>query len=132
MPVAGPLGSRLDPGQLPAAPLWGVRSKPNALCRTWVGAALGQAGAKLVPAPLRCRAGRPGTVVSLVSGGERHVVDKLGRRLGVNISEVEVRGGEASEVESRPAAPAAAPATAVGGKEQGAATPRRPRTRRSN
>ncbi|PSC75732.1 DEAD-box ATP-dependent RNA helicase mitochondrial [Micractinium conductrix] len=39
------------------------------------------------------RAGRPGTVVSLVAGGERHVIDKLQRRLGVNISEVQVRGG---------------------------------------
>ncbi|KAL4441461.1 hypothetical protein ABPG77_001965 [Micractinium sp. CCAP 211/92] len=35
------------------------------------------------------RAGRPGTVVSLVSGGERHVVAKLERQLGVQISEVE-------------------------------------------
>lgn len=46
-----------------------------------------------------CRAGRPGTVVSLVSGGERFVVEKLGRRLGVPISEVQLSGGEAAEKE---------------------------------
>ena len=45
----------------------------------------------------RCRAGRPGTVISLISGGERFVVEKLGRRLGVSISEVEVSHGEALE-----------------------------------
>lgn len=44
-----------------------------------------------------CRAGRHGTVVSLVAGGERHVVERLGRRLGVKISEVEVAFGEAVE-----------------------------------
>ncbi|KAL4444214.1 hypothetical protein ABPG75_011951 [Micractinium tetrahymenae] len=66
------------------------------------------------------RAGRPGTVVSLVSGGERHVVEKLERRLGVRFSEVEVRGGEATEKDSRPAAAAAAAAagSAAAGKEQ--------------
>lgn len=64
--------------------------------------------------PPACRAGRPGTVVSLVSGGERHVIDKLQRRLGVQISEVDVRGGEATERDSQPAAGAAAAA----GKEQ--------------
>ncbi|GAB4818516.1 hypothetical protein N2152v2_005562 [Parachlorella kessleri] len=44
------------------------------------------------------RAGRPGTVVSLVSGGERFVVDKLGRRLGVAVREVEISHGEAKEL----------------------------------
>eukprot|EP00887_Chlorella_sp_A99_P001159 scaffold14.g1159.t1 len=41
------------------------------------------------------RAGRAGLVVSLVSGGERFVIDKLSRRLGVPIEEVEVSHGEA-------------------------------------
>lgn len=49
------------------------------------------------PAFVVCRAGRPGTVVSLAAGGERHVVEKLGRRLGVRISQVAVAGGEAVE-----------------------------------
>ena len=61
------------------------------------------------------RAGRPGTVVSLVAGGERHVIDKLQRRLGVNISEVQVRGGEAAERPQRRAAP-------EGGAPSGSAT----------
>jgi superfamily II DNA/RNA helicase len=43
------------------------------------------------------RAGRAGTVVSVVTGGERFVVEKLGRRLGVAIAEVELAGGEVSE-----------------------------------
>jgi hypothetical protein len=38
-------------------------------------------------------------VVSLASGGERHVVQKLGRHLGVQISEVEVAFGQAAEKE---------------------------------
>jgi superfamily II DNA/RNA helicase len=46
---------------------------------------------------LLSRAGRPGTVISLITGGEKFVVDKLGRRLGVRISEVELSHGEASE-----------------------------------
>jgi superfamily II DNA/RNA helicase len=57
-----------------------------------------------MPAVL-CRAGRPGTVISLITGGEKFVVDKLGRRLGVRISEVELSHGEASErVEWQPPA----------------------------
>lgn len=44
------------------------------------------------------RAGRGGTVVSLVSGGEQYVVEKLGRRLGVEIKGVKLTGGEIDEV----------------------------------
>ena len=51
-----------------------------------------------------CRAGRPGTVVSLVSGGEKVVVDKLGRRLGVAVREVEISHGEARELRQGQAA----------------------------
>lgn len=42
-------------------------------------------------------------VVSLASGGERHVVQKLGRQLGVQISEVEVAYGQAAEKEEQQA-----------------------------
>jgi hypothetical protein len=66
--------------------------------------------------PAACRAGRPGTVVSLVSGGERFVVDKLGRRLGVAIREVEVSHGEAKGVEGRRPG-AGSPAGAAGGAQ---------------
>lgn len=48
-------------------------------------------------------AGRPGTVVSVVSGGERYVVDKLARRLGVSIADIEVAGGSVAEVPQREA-----------------------------
>lgn len=44
-----------------------------------------------------CRAGRPGNVVSLVSGGERYVVDKLGKKLSVPIKELKVSHGKAAE-----------------------------------
>lgn len=44
-----------------------------------------------------CRAGRHGRVISLVSGGERHVVHKLTQRLGVPVTELEVSHGEVEE-----------------------------------
>jgi len=40
------------------------------------------------------RAGRAGRVVSCVSGGEKFVMEKLGRRLGVDIKEVSLSHGE--------------------------------------
>jgi hypothetical protein len=73
---------------------------------------------------LLCRAGRPGTVISLVSGGERFVVDKLARRLGISIDEVEVAQGEAREAASGGGEGRAAGGS--GGSSSGAAGRRHP------
>ena len=64
-----------------------------------------------------CRAGRHGRVISLVSGGERHVVHKLTQRLGVPVTELDVAFGDVEEKDpaeaeaegqAAPRAPAAA------------------------
>lgn len=57
-----------------------------------------------------------------MSGGERHVVERLGRRLGVAISEVEVSGGEAKEVLQKVARPQSSRAAAVRGEEAAGAS----------
>ncbi|KAI7838569.1 hypothetical protein COHA_007641 [Chlorella ohadii] len=63
------------------------------------------------------RAGRHGRVISLVSGGERHVVHKLTQRLGVPVTELDVAFGDVEEKDpaeaeaegqAAPRAPAAA------------------------
>jgi superfamily II DNA/RNA helicase len=41
------------------------------------------------------RAGKEGIVVTVASGGETFVVEKLGRRLGVNFAEIKLEGGDA-------------------------------------
>ncbi len=46
-------------------------------------------------------------MVSLISGGERYVLEKMERRLGVRISEVEVSGGEARELLGKSSGPPA-------------------------
>lgn len=40
------------------------------------------------------RAGRPGAVVSIISGGEKFVIEKFGKKLGVDIAEAEVTFGD--------------------------------------
>lgn len=40
------------------------------------------------------RAGREGVVVTVASSGEKFVVEKLGRRLGIKFSEVKLEGGD--------------------------------------
>lgn len=68
-----------------------------------------------------CRAGRHGRVISLVSGGERHVVHKLTQRLGVPVTELEVSHGEIEERDVAAAEAAGAP------RAPGAAQERPPR-----
>ncbi|KAL4529367.1 hypothetical protein Ndes2526A_g04159 [Nannochloris sp. 'desiccata'] len=41
------------------------------------------------------RAGKEGIVVTVASGGETFVVEKLGKRLGVNFAEIKLEGGDA-------------------------------------
>ncbi|PRW51077.1 DEAD-box ATP-dependent RNA helicase mitochondrial [Chlorella sorokiniana] len=61
------------------------------------------------------RAGRHGRVISLVSGGERHVVRKLTQRLGVPVTELEVSHGEVAAKKHVSVAEVAAAIVATGG-----------------
>ena len=102
------------PGSRDGAADWAPRRRDLAAAHRPRGGAPPEAGsttALSAPAPSSIflyRAGRHGTVVSLVAGGERHVVERLGRRLGVRISEVEVAFGEAVEKEGEGAGSAPA------------------------
>ncbi|RMZ52571.1 hypothetical protein APUTEX25_003714, partial [Auxenochlorella protothecoides] len=58
------------------------------------------------------RAGRSGVVVSLVSGGQSYVVQRFGKRLGVDIQPVEFRHGVVERVREDQLAP---PRKAAGG-----------------
>jgi superfamily II DNA/RNA helicase len=81
------------------------------------------------------RAGKEGIVVTVASGGETFVVEKLGKRLGVNFAEIKLEGGDAFLVDdgdldwfdqaeaAKEAKAAAAAAAAEEEAEEAAASP---------
>lgn len=63
---------------------------------------------------MTCRAGRPGSVVSIVSGRQEAVVQRFARKLGVELKSVEFSHGAVAGVESTmPQGKAAAAAAAA-------------------